>query len=111
MIVYTVPGCPLCRKIKAVLREKNIRYQEKSLYASLLDDGEREILLHRLTAAGLFPAEDIPDRSAYLLNHPSILPRPLIFEEEGDTEADLSSYERLCQGCKIYPVCAGVRQK
>ncbi|MBQ6221690.1 MAG: hypothetical protein IJJ44_03660 [Solobacterium sp.] len=111
MIVYSVPGCPLCRKIKAVLREKNIRYREKSLYASLLDDDELRILILWMRYKKLIEDEDDIKVSEELRSNPSRIPRPLVFTEEGDPDIDLSSYDRLCQSCKTSPICAEVRQK
>ncbi|MBQ1467683.1 MAG: hypothetical protein IIZ27_04330 [Solobacterium sp.] len=111
MIVYTVPGCPLCRKIKAVLREKNIRYREKSLYASLLDEDELRILILWMRLKGLITDGDDPEMPVYLRENPSRIPRPLIFTEEGDPQIDFSSYDRICQSCKTSPICMEVRQK
>ena len=111
MIVYTVPGCPLCRKIKAVLREKNIPYREKSLYASLLDEDELRILILRMRLKRMINGEDDTEVSLYLQENPSRIPRPLVFTEEGDPQIDLSSYDRLCQSCKTSPICVEVRQK
>ena len=111
MIVYSVPGCPLCRKVKAVLREKNIYFREKSLYASLLDEDEWNILLARIMAAEDFCGISMPEDPEYLRQNPSCIPRPLMFREAGEPGIDISFYERLCGDCKTYPVCAEVRQK
>ena len=47
IVVYTSPGCASCRKVKQWLKDKNLKYIEKNIFKTLLNENEIKHLLMR----------------------------------------------------------------
>ena len=40
IVVYTSPGCASCRKVKQWLKDRNLKYIEKNIFSTLLNENE-----------------------------------------------------------------------
>ena len=47
IVIYTSPGCASCRKVKAWLKERDIKFIEKNIFNVLLNRKEIKYLLSR----------------------------------------------------------------
>lgn len=60
LILYTVPGCPLCRDARQILNDRGLSYTEKDVandYSSLRR-------MYRLTRQGLVPVFEYDGKAA-----------------------------------------------
>lgn len=119
--IFTVPGCPSCRKVKNALKEKEIEYQEHHLFSLLLDqksltkiwNGSIDFKNWRTQ----YNQEDwsLSQIFTYLQNNPSILPRPILLIEENlsykeKIEGILDNKNSFCpSSCLQYSFCKQVR--
>lgn len=97
VVIYTSPGCASCRKVKAWLKEKNIKFIEKNIFQVLLDKEEVKLLLKRsdngtddiISKRSKIIQENKVDVDSmnlnelvdFIINNPSILRRPIILNE------------------------------
>lgn len=94
IVIYTSPGCASCRKVKAWLKERNIRFVEKNIFNVLLNKNEIKYLLSRsengsddiISKRSKIIQENKIDLDAlstdelinFIINNPSVLRRPII---------------------------------
>lgn len=98
VILYTSPGCASCRKAKQWLKDNEIKFVEKNIFSSILDEDEIKYMLHRSengtediisvrSKAFKSLKKDIDDFSmkelvSLIQNNPSILRRPIMISEK-----------------------------
>ena len=47
IVVYTSPGCASCRKVKQWLKDRNLKFVEKNIFSTILNENEIKHLLMR----------------------------------------------------------------
>ena len=97
IVVYTSPGCASCRKVKQWLKDRNLKFIEKNIFTTLLNESEIKHLLMRSENG----TEDIISKRSkviqelkidldelsmsalvkFIQNNPSVLKRPIILNE------------------------------
>lgn len=97
IVVYTSPGCASCRKVKQWLNQRGLKYIEKNIFTTVLNEGEIKHLLMRSENG----TEDIISKRSkviqesnidieelslkelvlFIQNNPSVLKRPIIVNE------------------------------
>ncbi len=138
IVIYTSHGCASCRKVKNWLKEKDIKFVEKNIFKTLLNDKEIKYLLKR-TENG---SEDIISRRSkiirdnnidideistdelckFIVENPSVLRRPIIIsdknmqvgydEEEIDVfKNELKKIGTCDKNCAHYKVCGALREE
>lgn len=97
IVVYTSPGCASCRKVKQWLKDRDLKFIEKNIFSTLLNENEIKHLLIRsengtediISKRSKIIQEnkiDLDEMSTSALVHfiqqnPSILKRPIILNE------------------------------
>ena len=98
IVVYTSPGCASCRKVKQWLKDRDLKYVEKNIFKTLLNDNEIKHLLMRsengsddiISKRSKIIQESNVDIDAmktdeliqFIKKNPSILKRPIILNEK-----------------------------
>lgn len=98
VVIYTSPGCASCRKVKAWLKEREIKFVEKNIFQTLLDKEEVKLLLKRshngtediiskrskiIMEGNIDPdSMNLNELVDFIVNNPSILRRPIILNEQ-----------------------------
>ena len=97
IVIYTSPGCASCRKVKQWMHERNLKFIEKNIFTTLLNENEIKHLLMRSENG----TEDIISKRskiiqeskinidelsikqlvAFIQENPSVLKRPIILNE------------------------------
>lgn len=97
IVIYTSPGCASCRKVKQWMHERNLKFIEKNIFTSLLNENEIKHLLMRSENG----TEDIISKRSkiiqetkvnideftmnelvqFIQDNPSVLKRPIILNE------------------------------
>lgn len=97
IVIYTSPGCASCRKVKQWMHEHNLKFIEKNIFTSLLNENEIKHLLMRSENG----TEDIISKRSkiiqetkvnieeftikelvqFIQDNPSVLKRPIILNE------------------------------
>lgn len=97
IVVYTSPGCASCRKVKQWLKDRNLKFIEKNIFKTLLNDNEIKHLLIRSENG----SDDIVSKRSkiiqeshididgmttdqlieFIKKNPSVLKRPIILSE------------------------------
>lgn len=135
IVVYTSPGCASCRKVKQWLKDRELKYVEKNIFSTLLNENEIKHLLMRSENG----TEDIISKRSKIIQeskidveemsvkelvrfiqlNPSVLKRPIIVNEKsflvGYDEEEIGAFvpselRRIAQqacnkDCPNYPVC------
>jgi len=140
LVIYTSPGCASCRKAKAWLKEKGIKFVERNIFSTILKDDEIKLLLSRtengtedIIAKGCkFLKDNHIDLNELNLNefislirdNPSLMKRPIIIDEDNmligydseeiemfDQEAK-NNFKFECAGstCPNYQICGKMRK-
>lgn len=98
VVIYTSHGCASCRKVKNWLKERDIKFVEKNIFTTLLNDKEIKYLLSR-TENG---TDDIISKRSkivrdngidldeistdelckFIVENPSVLRRPIIISDK-----------------------------
>ena len=138
IVIYTSHGCASCRKVKNWLKEKDIKFVEKNIFKTLLNDKEIKYLLKR-TENG---SEDIISRRSkiirdnnidideistdelckFIVENPSVLRRPIIISDKnmqvGYDEEEIDVFKNelkkigICdKNCAHYKVCGALREE
>jgi len=131
IVVYTSPGCASCRKVKSYLKDNNLKYIEKNIFTTLLNNEEIKYLLSRtdngtddlISKRSKIIREnsvDIEDMSIselcdFVVNNPSVLKRPIIIDdknlqvgyddEEIEIFSKLKSLSQCDKKCPHYETC------
>lgn len=97
IVVYTSPGCASCRKVKSWLKERDLKFIEKNIFTTSLNEAEIKYLLSRSENG----TEDIISKRSKVIQetqlnidemsmndlvkfiqaNPSVLKRPIIINE------------------------------
>ena len=137
IVIYTSPGCSSCRKVKAYMKQNNLRYIEKNIFNTLLNREEIKYLISR-TENGTddiiskrskiiqenkvdIDSMSINELCDFIVDNPSVLKRPIIIddrnmqvgydEEEIELFSKLSSISRCESKCPHYETCGDVRKE
>ncbi len=98
IVVYTSPGCASCRKVKNWLRDHNLKFLEKNIFHTFLNESEIKHLLMRSENG----TEDIISKRSkviqeskinieelsmnelvrFIQDNPSVLKRPIVLNEK-----------------------------
>ncbi len=97
IVVYTSPGCASCRKVKHWLNERGLKYIEKNIFTSVLNENEIKHLLMRsengtediiskrskIIQESNMDIEELSLRElvTFIQKNPSVLKRPIILNE------------------------------
>jgi len=140
IVVYTSPGCASCRKVKQWLKDRNLKFIEKNIFSTLLNENEIKHLLMRSENG----TEDIISKRSkiiqeskidldelsikelvrFIQQNPSVLKRPIILNERnflvGYDEEEIGAFIpaelrnialNSCEpNCPNYPTCGHVRK-
>lgn len=141
IVVYTSPGCASCRKVKQWLKDRDLKYVEKNIFSTLLNENEIKHLLMRSENG----TEDIISKRSKIIQeqkvdveemsvkdlvrfiqlNPSILKRPIIINERsflvGYDEEEIGAFvprelrkvakESCEKNCPNYPLCGDCRKE
>lgn len=125
IVLFTSPGCNASRKVKNILKDKEIDYIEKNVYKVLLNKNETVELiaiykdhLNDLVCfndSSIFKSNSIDDIYKYIINNPSMLNRPIIMEDEIDIDNkdyinELKKSIKCDRKCPHYEVCGALRK-
>ncbi|MFA6800925.1 MAG: Spx/MgsR family RNA polymerase-binding regulatory protein [Acholeplasmataceae bacterium] len=94
--IYTTPSCSSCRKAKKWLDDHKIHYEEKNLFNQRITEEDIDHMLEFAengfediisTRSKIFKEQDldiddmrISELKAFILDHPSVLKRPIIID-------------------------------
>ena len=97
IVVYTSPGCASCRKVKQWLKERELQYEEKNIFTSILKENEIKELLVRsangtddiiskrskIIKEGNIDVDSMrmSDLIRFIQQNPSVLRRPIIIDD------------------------------
>jgi regulatory protein spx len=141
IVVYTSPGCASCRKVKQWLKDRNLKFIEKNIFTTLLNESEIKHLLMRSENG----TEDIISKRSkviqelkidldelsmsalvkFIQNNPSVLKRPIILNERsflvGYDEEEIGAFvppelrniakANCSPSCPNFCTCGEVRQE
>ncbi len=140
IVLYSAPGCSSCRKVKQWLKDHDLKFVEKNIFKSVLDENEIKYLLTRsengtedliskrskIIQEGNLDIESmkINDLVYFMQKNPSILRRPIILnskvlqvgydveEIEAFIPKELRSIaENSCNAnCTYYGCCGSLRK-
>jgi len=140
IVVYTSPGCASCRKVKQWLKDRDLKFVEKNIFSTLLNESEIKHLLMRSENG----TEDIISKRSKIIQerklnidemsmnelvrfiqlNPSILKRPIILNEKtflvGYDEEEIGAFiprelrqiaKDSCDiSCSSYKTCGKIRE-
>ncbi len=141
IVVYTSPGCASCRKVKQWLKDRGLKFLEKNIFTTLLNESEIKHLLMRSENG----TEDIISKRSkiiqeskidldemsmnelvrFIQNNPSVLKRPIILNERsflvGYDEEEIGAFvppelrniaQTNCNtDCPNYAACGEIREE
>lgn len=140
IVVYTSPGCASCRKVKQWLKERDLKFVEKNIFSTVLNENEIKHLLTRsengtediISKRSKIVQEQNIDFDEMTLNelvrfiqqNPSVLKRPIILNEKsflvGYDEEEIGAFvpaelRRIAKAactpeCGNYKVCGALRE-
>ena len=141
IVVYTSPGCASCRKVKQWLKERDLKFVEKNIFSTVLNENE---IKHLLTRSENGTEDIISKRSKivqeqkidfddmtlnelvrFIQKNPSILKRPIILNEKsflvGFDEEEIGAFvpaelrriakDACTTDCGNYKVCGEIREE
>lgn len=137
IVIYTSPGCSSCRKVKNFMKERNLKYIEKNIFKTLLNEKEIKYLISRaengtddlVSKRSRIVREnnyDIDSMSVdefckFIVNNPSVLRRPIIIddknlqvgfdEEEIETFNKIRTFNGCDSSCSHYKTCGYLREE
>lgn len=140
IVVYTSPGCASCRKVKQWLKDRDLKYVEKNIFSTLLNENEIKHLLMRSENG----TEDIISKRSKIIQeqkvdveemsvkdlvrfiqlNPSVLKRPIIVNERsflvGYDEEEIGAFvprelrqiakDSCDRNCPNFPLCGDCRK-
>ena len=140
IVVYTSPGCASCRKVKQWLKDRNLKFIEKNIFSTLLNENEIRHLLMRsengtediiskrskIIQERQIDVEEmsIKDLVRFVQQNPSVLKRPIIINERnflvGYDEEEIGAFvpqelrrvacDACTSDCPSYAVCGHTRE-
>lgn len=141
IVVYTSPGCASCRKVKQWLKDRNLKFIEKNIFSTLLNENEIRHLLMRsengtediiskrskIIQEKQIDVEEmsVKDLVRFVQQNPSVLKRPIIINERnflvGYDEEEIGAFvpqelrKVACAACNAdcpsYPMCGHTREE
>ncbi len=139
IVVYTSPGCASCRKVKQWLKDRELKFIEKNIFSTILNENEIKHLLMRsengtediISKRSKIIQESKIDLDEMSLNelvrfiqqNPSVLKRPILLNERnflvGYDEEEIGAFippelrniaAVSCNAdCPNYPTCGEIR--
>lgn len=138
IVVYTSPGCASCRKVKSWMKDHELKYIEKNIFTTMLNEKEIKYLLSR-TDNGTddliskrskiiqeskidIDSMTLDELAKFIVNNPSILKRPIIIDdrnlqfgydqEEIDVfdKQEIKNLVKCDKDCPHYQNCGKVRE-
>ena len=133
IVLYTSPGCASCRKAKAWLQEKGLKFIEKNIFQVLLHPQEIKYLLRRSEKG----SDDIISKRSkiiqdnnydidnmslnelvdFIIANPSVLKRPIILNDTNLQEITtfhrdaLRKVAKCDRDCPRFPNCGRLRNE
>lgn len=137
IVIYTSPGCASCRKVKSYMKDNNLKYIEKNIFKTLLNEKEIKYLISRtdngtddlISKRSKIVQEnnyDIDSMSIdqlckFIVDNPSILRRPIIIDDKnlqiGFDEEEIEIFNKIkgmgrCdKSCSHYKTCGFLREE
>lgn len=141
IVVYTSPGCASCRKVKQWLKDRNLKFIEKNIFSTLLNENEIRHLLMRsengtediiskrskIIQEKQIDVEEmsVKDLVRFVQQNPSVLKRPIIINERnflvGYDEEEIGAFipqelrkvacDSCTSDCPSYPMCGHTREE
>jgi regulatory protein spx len=141
IVVYTSPGCASCRKVKQWLKDRNLKFVEKNIFSTILNENEIKHLLMRSENGTEdiiskrskivqeqnidFDEMSLNDLVRFIQQNPSILKRPIILNEKsflvGYDEEEIGAFvprelrkiaKAACTPeCASYEICGKVHEE
>ena len=126
IVIYTSPGCASCRKVKAYMKDNNLKYIEKNIFKTLLDEKEIKYLISRtdngtedliskrsrIIQENNYSIDDmsVNELCKFIVENPSVLKRPIIIDNKnllvGFDEEEIEVFKKLKQIGKCDPNCS-----
>lgn len=126
IVIYTAPGCSSCRKVKAYLKDNEIKFKEKNIFKTLLNENEIKYLISRtengtddliskrsrIMKENNFNIDNmsLDELCKFIANNPSILKRPIIIDDKnlqiGFDEEEIEVFNRAKRMAKCDPNCS-----
>lgn len=136
IVIYTSPGCASCRKVKQYLKDRELKFIEKNIFKTLLNEKEIKYLISRtengtddlISKRSKIVQEnnyDIDKMSVnelckFICDNPSILKRPIIIDDKnlqiGFDEEEIEVFNKIRQiarcdmSCSHYNTCGCLRE-
>ena len=135
IVIYTSPGCASCRKVKQWMHERNLKFIEKNIFTTLLNESEIKHLLMRsengtedyisIRSKNIQETKinieemSIKQLVEFIQENPSVLKRPIILDERsflvGYDEEEIGAFiprelrnvaiSACTPDCPNYPEC------
>ena len=137
IVIYTSPGCASCRKVKTYLKDNELKYIEKNIFKTLLNEKEIKYLISRtengtddlISKRSKIIQENnydidlmtVDELCKFVVDNPSILKRPIIIDNKniqvGFDEEEIEIFKKLKQlskcdkNCSHYKTCGFLREE
>lgn len=137
IVIYTSPGCASCRKVKTFMKDREIKYIEKNIFKTLLNEKEIKYLISRtdngtediiskrsrIFQEGNYDLEtmSLDELCKFVCDNPSVLKRPIIIDDKnlqvGFDEEEIEVFNKIkrigqCdKTCSHYPNCGILREE
>ena len=136
IVIYTSPGCASCRKAKAYLKDRDLKFIEKNIFKTLLNEKEIKYLISR-TENGTddliskrsrivkennydIDAMSVNELCKFICENPSVLKRPIIIDDKnlqvGFDKEEIEVFNKIkkiakCDlSCSHYNTCGYLRE-
>lgn len=129
IVIYTSPGCASCRKVKKYMKDNKLKYIEKNIFKTLLNEKEVKYLISRtdngtddlISKRSRIMQENgfnidnmsIEELCKFIVDNPSVLKRPIIIDDKnfqvGFDEEEIEIFNKIKQMGKCDPNCAHYR--
>jgi len=100
IVVYTSPGCASCRKVKQWLKDRNLKFIEKNIFSTLLNENEIRHLLMRSENG----TEDIISKRSKIIQEKQI--GAFVTQELRKVACAACTSD-----CPSYPMCGHTREE
>ena len=137
IVIYTSPGCSSCRKVKNYMKDNKLKYIEKNIFKTLLNEKEIKYLISRTEngtddliskRSRIMQDKDvdidnmsIDQLCKFIVDNPSVLKRPIIIddrniqvgfdEEEIEIFNKIKKIARCDNNCTHYNLCGYLREE
>lgn len=125
IVLYSSPGCNASRKVKNILKDREIDYIEKNIYKVLLNEKEIKDLLTVykdclnelvcMNSIEIGKENTLNEVYKYLVSNPSMINRPIILDNEDNKNSleiinELKKTIKCDKKCPHYEVCGALRK-